>query len=180
MAVMENPPEPLRLTRSELYARAWTKPTIRLAEEFGITNFLLSGICKKHQIPTPPAGYWSKVAHGKALSRPPLPGDGDILIDIGQARTPGFRASKPRPPIQRADRVAPVVPPPTPAQALVEPHAKVLKTVARLRAGNGRYIMHVELASPLAVALTRAEVEDLQASIRSALTGWYSDPSLRG
>ena len=95
MAGMENPSDPLRLTRSELYERAWSTPVIRLAEEFGITNFLLSGICQKHQIPTPPSGYWSKVAHDKALSRPPLAGDGEVLIDIGQVRTPGFRASKP-------------------------------------------------------------------------------------
>lgn len=143
MAVMENAPGPLRLTRSELYARAWATPTIRLAEQFGITNFVLAGICKKHQIPTPPAGYWSKVAHGKALSRPPLLGDGDILIDIGQARTPGYRASKPVARRQLADRVGTPDLPSAPAQAPVEPHAKVLKTVARLRAGKGEGLVRV-------------------------------------
>lgn len=71
MAAMENSPDLLRLTRNELYERAWATPIIRLAEEFGITNLLLSGTCRKHQIPTPPAGYWSKVAHDKPLSRPP-------------------------------------------------------------------------------------------------------------
>jgi hypothetical protein len=139
MAGMEKPPDPLRLTRSELYERAWATPVIRLAEEFGITNFLLAGICRKHQIPTPPAGYWSKVAHDKPLSRPPLAGDGEALIDIGQVKTPGFRASNPTKRHKGADQTEPPSPPEAPAAS----HAKAAKTVARLRAGKGDGLVRI-------------------------------------
>lgn len=143
MAGMENPSDPLRLTRSELYERAWSTPVIRLAEEFGITNFLLSGICQKHQIPTPPSGYWSKVAHDKALSRPPLAGDGEVLIDIGQVRTPGFRASKPAARNKLADRAEVLAEPSGPPEAPTAPHAKAAKTAARLRAGKGDGLVRI-------------------------------------
>lgn len=139
MAVMENSPIPLRITRSELYERAWATPIIRLAEEFGITNFLLAGICRNHQIPTPPAGHWSKVAHDKSLSRPPLAGDGEVLVDIGQVKTPGYRASKP----VKLHKPTDQTPLPAPSAAPAELHSKVTKTVVRLRAGKGDGLVRV-------------------------------------
>jgi hypothetical protein len=33
----------------------------------------LGKICKKLDIPLPPLGYWAKLQHGKAVTRPPLP-----------------------------------------------------------------------------------------------------------
>lgn len=143
-------PDPLRLSRSELYERVWATPIIRLAEKFGITNFLLTGICRSHQIPTPPAGYWSKVAHDKALVRPSLPGDGAVLIDIGRAKIPGYRSSKAgarKLENRGVERVEPSVP--TEAQAA--PHTKVTKTVARLRAARGESLVRISGAGCFAV-----------------------------
>jgi hypothetical protein len=65
-----------RLTREELHALVWDKPVTRLAKEFGLSDVALHKICRKHNIPTPPLGYWAKKAHGKPVSHTPLPRDG--------------------------------------------------------------------------------------------------------
>ena len=45
----------------------------RLAKEFGLSDVALHKICRKHEIPTPPLGYWAKKAHGKPVTNKPLP-----------------------------------------------------------------------------------------------------------
>lgn len=140
---MENLADPLRLTRSELYDRVWASPVIRLAEQFGITNFLLAGICRKHEIPTPPAGYWSKVAHKKAPARPPLGGDAETLVDIGRVKTPGYRASKPVARGKGSNQPNVGAEPLELSEPPGAPHAKAVKTIARLRAGKGEDLIRV-------------------------------------
>jgi hypothetical protein len=61
------------MTRSELYELVWTEPMIHAAKRFGISDVALRKTCVKHGIPTPPLGYWAKIAHGKRVIRPPLP-----------------------------------------------------------------------------------------------------------
>ncbi len=63
----------ITFTRNELYEKIWNTPTIKLAKDFGLSDVALGKICKKHSIPKPPLGYWAKLAHGKAVPRPPLP-----------------------------------------------------------------------------------------------------------
>jgi hypothetical protein len=72
------------LSREELYSRVWTTPMRRLAVEFGLSDVGLSKICRKHNIPTPPVGFWAKKAHGKAMEQTPLPpADGaDVMVEI--------------------------------------------------------------------------------------------------
>ncbi len=43
-----------------------------LAEEFGMTGRGLSKLCSRHEIPTPPRGYWAKVQAGQELPKSPL------------------------------------------------------------------------------------------------------------
>ena len=62
-----------KLTREELYALVWDRPMTRLAKEFGLSDVALHKICRKHEIPTPPLGYWAKKAHGKPVTNTPLP-----------------------------------------------------------------------------------------------------------
>jgi len=61
------------MTREELYALVWAKPMTKLAASFGLSDVGLRKICVKHDIPTPPLGYWAKLAHGKKVNQPPLP-----------------------------------------------------------------------------------------------------------
>jgi hypothetical protein len=60
------------MTRAQLYALVWEKPMVHVAKRFGISDVALRKICKKHDIPTPPLGYWAKLAYGKRTRQPPL------------------------------------------------------------------------------------------------------------
>lgn len=61
------------MNRAELYSLVWEKPIVHVAKQFGISDVGLRKICVKHAIPTPPLGYWAKLAHGKKVTRPALP-----------------------------------------------------------------------------------------------------------
>jgi hypothetical protein len=42
----------------------WKTPITRLAKEYGLSDVGLAKICKKHDIPRPPRGYWAKKEGG--------------------------------------------------------------------------------------------------------------------
>jgi len=44
-----------------------------VAKRFGVSDVALRKICVKYGIPTPPLGYWAKLAFGKKVSQPALP-----------------------------------------------------------------------------------------------------------
>ena len=52
------------LTRTELYEKVWTTPMRKLATEFGISNACVSKLCRRHAIPLPGLGYWTRVQLG--------------------------------------------------------------------------------------------------------------------
>ena len=56
-------------TRRELYDLVWSKPILKLAEEFGLSDRGLAKICERHRIPVPPRGYWAKLAAGKPIKQ---------------------------------------------------------------------------------------------------------------
>src|SRR5690349_19235612 len=68
---------PQTLTRQQLYARVWQQPMTKLAQDFGVSDVALHKICRKLDVPTPPAGYWTKKAFGKPVAETPLPNPGD-------------------------------------------------------------------------------------------------------
>src|ERR1700733_3381070 len=61
------------MNRAALYELVWAKPVTHVARDFGISDVAIRKICIKHNIPTPPLGYWAKLLHGKKVGRPPLP-----------------------------------------------------------------------------------------------------------
>src|SRR5580692_9302420 len=63
----------IRLTRAELYEKVWATPVRTLAKEFGMSDVGLAKICRKHDIPVPPLGYWRKTETGHNVVRPALP-----------------------------------------------------------------------------------------------------------
>jgi len=78
-------------TRQEFYELVWSKPMTQLAKEFALSDVALHKICKKHDIPNPPLGWWAKKAAGKAVTQTPLPkakaGTSDrITIAAGELR----------------------------------------------------------------------------------------------
>ena len=63
----------LSFTRREFYDLVWSKPMIHLAKELGVSDVALHKICRKHDIPNSPLGWWAKKAAGKAVEQIPLP-----------------------------------------------------------------------------------------------------------
>ncbi|WP_343517712.1 hypothetical protein [Sphingomonas sp.] len=50
----------------------WSKPVTHLAKEFGLSDVAIHKICRKHEVPTPPLGWWAKKAAGKPVAQAPL------------------------------------------------------------------------------------------------------------
>jgi hypothetical protein len=74
----------IRVTRAELYEKVWATPVRTLAKELGMSDVGLAKICRKHDIPIPPLGYWRKKETGNKVVPPPLPAakDGLETLDI--------------------------------------------------------------------------------------------------
>jgi hypothetical protein len=73
----------MRLTRAELYEKVWATPMRTLGQEFGISDVGLAKVCRKHNIPVPPVGYWRRKETGYKVTQPPLPAeDGREHLDI--------------------------------------------------------------------------------------------------
>ena len=67
------PSGPQKFTRAELYEKVWAEPMATLGPKLGLSDTGLRKICDKYHIPTPPRGYWAKVAVGQRIRRPPIP-----------------------------------------------------------------------------------------------------------
>lgn len=63
----------ITISREKLYDQVWSKPLIHLAKEYELSNVGLAKICRRHNVPLPPAGYWLMLAHGRNVKKSPLP-----------------------------------------------------------------------------------------------------------
>jgi hypothetical protein len=61
------------LTREELYELVWSRPVVKLAPEYGLSNVGFSKMCARLDVPTPGRGYWARVAIGEKEDRPDPP-----------------------------------------------------------------------------------------------------------
>lgn len=78
-------PRKLTLRREELYEKVWTTPLQKLAREFGLSDVGLAKLCRRHGIPRPGRGYWTRVEFGQNPGRIPLPAldkPGSDIIEI--------------------------------------------------------------------------------------------------
>ncbi len=66
------------LTREELFERVWAEPMSALAPKLGISDVALKKRCQNLGVPTPPRGYWAKLAAGKRVKRPLLPSSWEV------------------------------------------------------------------------------------------------------
>ena len=76
------------MKRSELYAHVWSKPTSSLARDFGCSDTWIKRICKSHNIPQPPRGYWRRLTTGNPTHKTPLPTGEDV--ETGLDLSPSF------------------------------------------------------------------------------------------
>ena len=61
------------INRKQLYDKAWSTPMTAIAKEFGLSDVGMAKLCRRHEIPRPPRGYWAKVEHGQKPRRAKLP-----------------------------------------------------------------------------------------------------------
>ena len=62
----------ITLTREELHEKVWSTPMQKLAAEFGFSDVGLAKLCRRHQVPVPPRGYWARLQAGQKVKRTPL------------------------------------------------------------------------------------------------------------
>lgn len=60
------------LSREELFALVWEKPTQEVAKELGMSDVAVGKLCARLQVPKPTRGYWARVRSGQTPRRPPL------------------------------------------------------------------------------------------------------------
>ena len=76
-------------TRQEFYDLVWSKPVTHLAKEFALSDVAIHKICRKHEIPTPPLGWWAKKA-GKAVVQTKLPKSSASIQQTVTIASPDF------------------------------------------------------------------------------------------
>ncbi|CAG0987781.1 hypothetical protein BURK2_02205 [Burkholderiales bacterium] len=59
-------------TRQELYRMVWSSPIRDLSVKHNLSDVAFLKICKRHNIPTPPRGYWAKIKAGQYIASIPL------------------------------------------------------------------------------------------------------------
>lgn len=109
------------VTREELYDLVWSKPMIKVAEQFGVSGSYMARVCSVLRVPRPERGYWAKLAVGKAMTKPPLPearpGDQIDWSKDGELRSP---PPKPRPIVARRVRIPRLTKPMTGMHILIQ------------------------------------------------------------
>src|SRR5690349_11192148 len=114
------------LSRSDLYDRVWTTPLRTLAVQFGVSDVGLSKLCHRHEIPTPPRGYWVQKEFGKDDPRPSLPRAAMAASEIVVIQ------SSPPKPVQSATPGSPPFEVAVP-ERLARPHPLIRDTLSALR-----------------------------------------------
>ena len=179
---------PTSLTRRELYDLVWSKPMMRVAEQFGITGTGLAKICKRCAIPIPPRGYWAKLQYGKKVKQDPFvevedPRLEKLVIQAAAWRLPHevrevIRHAKERQ--AKRSRPALTAPPPNdaaavPASPIAEVHPLLQATAKALRKGkpDSAGALHATAEGMAGVVVGRDSVERaiyvLDALVRSLI-----------
>ena len=153
-------------SRDEFHALVWSKPMTHLAREFALSDVALHKICRKHDIPNPPLGWWAKKAAGKKVRQTPLPkataGVSDrIVIAGGELRSEPSEVAAAREEARVRASSAPLGEP-QPHQPIVE------RTITRLRrAETGPTgLASVDVAGLIRCEIAPASIERLEIILR--------------
>lgn len=81
--------EAVKLSRRQLYDEVWATPMMQLCKKYGLSDVGMAKLCKKHDIPRPPRGYWAQKQVGRAPAQTPLPStEHDCQIVLHESRVP--------------------------------------------------------------------------------------------
>lgn len=82
------PNEVKTITRKQLYEKVWSTPMTAFSKEYGLSDVGMAKLCKRHDIPRPPRGYWARVEHGQKPRQAKLPNpEQDATVEINVAET---------------------------------------------------------------------------------------------
>lgn len=101
-----------QVTREALYDLVWSKPMLKVADQFGVSSSYMARVCTLLHVPRPERSYWAKLAVGRAPNKPPLPDarPGDHLAWTRDGEMPLVHRVPPKPPSlttrRRSRRVA--------------------------------------------------------------------------
>lgn len=84
----------VRLTRQQLYALVWTRPIQQLAKDFGLSDVGFAKISHRLEVPTPPRGYWQKLAKGLPVQPTSLPSLTPDFVELHRRSTDAPQESK--------------------------------------------------------------------------------------
>lgn len=62
-----------KISREQFYDLIWSKPITEVAKIFHVSDSAIHKLCKKYEVPKPPAGHWAKLKYGKQSPQIPLP-----------------------------------------------------------------------------------------------------------
>lgn len=144
----------LILDRETLYDLVWSKPSAYLAKDYGISDVMLTKVCRSLDVPKPPPGYWAKVRSGKKLPRPALPPESAATRREVAIRPQSERAAKPE-----ARTKGPEVA--VPAQ-LRRPHRLIAQAAGALRSAkpdqDGMLFAYARTAARIEVSEAKREL----------------------
>ena len=146
----------ITITRKTLYNQVWSEPMLHLARRYGISDVGLAKICRKHNIPKPPRGYWAKLQFGKRPRQTPLPKPGrDYNIEIREHVPPSLQQT-----LAGAGVEKPVEPKITVAETLRGAHELVSRASQQLRSAkaDGDGLIIVPVGAALDIRASRANL----------------------
>lgn len=117
----------ITLTREQLYQRVWNTPMTKVAAEFGLSDVAVKKLCRKLDVPTPPRGYWARLAAGQKMKRTPLPKKEAPTIQINPATNAARRAEAERA-TQEREQMQPLEIPTPLEPNRMHPHARAAHT----------------------------------------------------
>lgn len=88
------------LSREELFALVWEKPTSEIAKDFDLSDVAIGKLCTKLQVPKPPRGYWARIEAGQKPRRPALAAFREEIESNRRDQT-RLRAAESLTPVQR-------------------------------------------------------------------------------
>lgn len=107
--------------REQLYQEVWKTPLTKLAPSYKLSTYAMKKLCDTFCIPMPKAGYWSKIAFGKTVDRPPIP---DYAHNRLQVKKLGYGVGSTL--VNKVEKtLAPTI---TVKKNLTKPHSITIKT----------------------------------------------------
>jgi len=126
----------MQISRLDLYELVSKSPLSKVAPSLGISATTLAGICRKHNVPYPGSGYWTRKSLGQTVMLDPLPPDSEEQpIDIEPAKPRVLRAGGRTTDAiavisESTERTAPVTIVPIVKERLNKPHPIIAKWIA--------------------------------------------------